>query len=223
MGLKIPKIAYRVRDEDGYMGTVWLDLYRDLFYDRVLFLSEDIDTGTLIRMQSLLYALREDYSDIYLYINSSDGGTRQAIGLYDTITTLGPDVCTLLLGFGKLAPSLILTGGADGKRGALPHARLMIQQLVADHFSGPSHILELREDTMLRRHDTVATIFARHTGKPLSVIKKLLEREEVMSATKAKAYGIIDFISKKAVKGETQEEDDQEGDFDPKKYKSGNF
>ena len=227
MTLGIPKIPFKFRDEDGYVKTVWRDLYKEIFDDRILFLSEDIDNSTLIQMQSLLFILnkRDNEEDIFLYINSSDGGARQAIGIYDIMTTIKPAVCTLLMGFATLAPSLILAGGAAGKRGALPHARLMVHQPVADRFSGPSHIVELGEEAMLHLHDTIATIFARHTGNPLSVIKEDLEREEVMSATEAKAYGIIDFISKKAItkEGDYKEGDYKEGDYKEGGYKEGHF
>ena len=199
MGLGIPKIAITYRNEDGFMKTDWVDVYEKLFEERILFLSEIIDSSIMIQMLSLLLVLSNSDEDIYLYISSPSGGARQAISIYDAMTAIRPDVCTLLMGFATLSPSLILTGGAAGKRGALPHSRVMIQQ-VEDHFSGPPDILESRLDGMLELHDTIVDIYVDTTGKRPSVIEEDLEIEKVMSATEAQAYGIIDFISKKVEK-----------------------
>uniref|UniRef100_A0AAU7AN13 ATP-dependent Clp protease proteolytic subunit n=1 Tax=Juncus fauriei TaxID=2980169 RepID=A0AAU7AN13_9POAL len=204
MSIGIPKIAITYRNKDGFMKTDWVDVYEKLLEERILFLSEIIDSSTMIQMLSLLLFLSKSDEDIYLYISSPGGGAQQAISIYDAMNAIRPDVCTLLMGFATLSPSLILTGGAAGKRGALPHSRVMIHQ-VDDHFSGLPDILELGLDGMLELHDTIVDIYADTTGQRLSVIEEDLEIEKVMSATEAKAYGIIDFISKKVEKRDKDE------------------
>ncbi|KAJ3667668.1 hypothetical protein LUZ60_018301 [Juncus effusus] len=140
--------------------------------------------------------LNTDDDDIVMYINSPGGEARSAITIYDTMTTLVPDVYTIVTGLAASSASLILAGGTIGSRVAFPNARIMIHQPVAGPFSGPPHILASEAGGMLELRNTIASIYAKNTRKPLSVIQRDLEREKYMSATEAQAYGIIDHVTK---------------------------
>ena len=241
MGLKIPKIPkmpkFRIpkprvpvnsieRDEDLDLvkKTLWVSVQDRLLMDRVIFLSGIIKKSTANRIFAVMFFLNADNDDIVMYINSPGGEARSAITIYDTMNTVVANVYTIVTGLAASSASLILSGGTMGSRVALPNARIMIHQPVAGPFSGSPHILASEAERMLELRNTIASIYAKNTDKPLSVIQKDLEREKYMSATEAQAYGIIDHVTLPGgIKRAPEEEERKQGDFDPAKYKSGNF
>nr|YP_010290881.1 clp protease proteolytic subunit [Gahnia tristis]ULQ66039.1 clp protease proteolytic subunit [Gahnia tristis] len=172
-------------------------LIERLYRERTLFLCKEIK-GTIVGqiIALLLYLSSENDTNIFLYINSPGGWVLSAMGIYDTMKSVLPDVCTLAMGLAASAASLILVGGTITKRVAFPHARVMIHQPSTAFFQGTTKRLVLEGEEMFQIRNEIAEIYAQNTGKPISVIQKDLERDTYMSATEAQAYGIVDRIAK---------------------------
>ena len=214
MSLGIPKVRFTFAG-DEHMS--WIEIEEFIFYDRMLILFGVIDPIATSKLIKLLFFLEyeDEYDSIYLYIKSPGGGAYEGIAIYDTMNAINPDVCTLVMGLAASAASLVLTGGAAGKRVAFRHARVMIHQpMIRSRFYERPGLLPFEEELMLDLRNTIADIYAKNTKKPLTVIQRDLDRDTFMSAKEAQAYGIIDHIplpppKKEGVeKAVTKEEDD---------------
>ena len=171
------------------------DIYSRLLKDRVIFLSGEVeDTMANLIVAQLLFLESEDPDkDINLYINSPGGSVTAGMAIYDTMQFIKPDVRTLCVGQACSMGAFLLAGGAPGKRGALPHARVMIHQPLGG-FRGQASDIQIHAQEILKIKATLNERLAFHTGQPIETIEKDTDRDNFMSAEEAKNYGLIDEV-----------------------------
>jgi ATP-dependent Clp protease protease subunit len=153
----------------------------------------DDQVANLIISQMLYLEAQDPDKDIFLYINSPGGMAYAGMAIYDVIQHVRPDVSTICVGMGMSAAAMVLSGGAPGKRLALPNARIMIHQGSAGARGAPSDMeIQLREVLALTRR--MAEIIAHHSGKPVEDVARDIDRDFFMTPEEAVAYGLIDDI-----------------------------
>jgi ATP-dependent Clp protease protease subunit len=181
--------------EQTHRGERGWDIYSRLLKDRIVFLGTEIDdeVANVIIAQLLFLDSEDPGKDIMMYINSPGGVVTAGLALYDTIQLLHCDVATYCMGQAASMASFLLATGTQGKRFALPHARVMIHQPLAG-FQGQATDIEIHAREILYARDTVNALYAKHTGQPVETIKRDTERDNFMSAEAAQAYGLIDQI-----------------------------
>ena len=181
--------------EQTNRGERSFDIYSRLLNDRIIFLGEEINdvTASLVVAQLLFLESEDPEKDIYLYINSPGGAVTAGLAIYDTMQYIKPDVCTLCMGQACSMGSFLLTGGAKGKRFALPHASIMIHQPLGG-FRGQASDIMIHANEIQRVKRTLNGILAEHTGKPLEVIERDTDRDNFLTASEALEYGIIDKV-----------------------------
>nr|AWH04522.1 clp protease proteolytic subunit protein [Asclepias aff. aequicornu ShS-2018]AWH05154.1 clp protease proteolytic subunit protein [Asclepias boliviensis]AWH07760.1 clp protease proteolytic subunit protein [Asclepias mellodora var. mellodora] len=192
MPLGVPKVPFQCFGEED---ASWVDLYNRLYRQRLLFLVQEVASEISNQIMGLMVylAIEDPTKDQHLFINSPGGWIVPGLGIYDTMQFVKPDVHTIGMGTVASMASLILAGGAVSKRMAFPHARVMLHQPGSKLPPEDTTASEARELAILRESLTKA--YAERTGKPLWFIAEGLDRDSFMSATEAKAYGIIDLIS----------------------------
>lgn len=198
MPIGVPKVPYRLPGEET---AQWVDLYNRLYRDRILFLCQDLDDELANQLIGImLYLNAEDKSqEIFLYINSPGGSVTCGIGVYDAMNYIQSDVTTICIGTAASMASLVLSGGARGKRLALPHCRIMIHQPAGGSQGQTSLVLSEAEE-MLRIRDEVVSIYANKTGQTLAKISQDINRDQFMSAHEAKEYGLVDRIASSVIR-----------------------
>ena len=171
------------------------DIYSRLLKDRVIFLSGEVEDNmaNLIVAQLLFLESEDPDKDINLYINSPGGSVSAGMAIYDTMQFIKPDVRTLCVGQACSMGAFLLAGGAPGKRGALPHARVMIHQPLGG-FRGQASDIQIHAQEILKIKGTLNERLAFHTGQPIETIEKDTDRDNFMSAEEAKNYGLIDEV-----------------------------
>ena len=171
------------------------DIYSRLLKDRVIFLSGEVEDNmaNLIVAQLLFLESEDPDKDINLYINSPGGSVTAGMAIYDTMQFIKPDVRTLCVGQACSMGAFLLAGGAPGKRGALPHARVMIHQPLGG-FRGQASDIQIHAQEILKIKGTLNERLAFHTGQPIETIEKDTDRDNFMSAEAAKNYGLIDEV-----------------------------
>jgi ATP-dependent Clp protease protease subunit len=181
--------------EQTHRGERGWDLYSRLLKDRIVFLGTEIDAGVAnVVIAQLLFLDSEDpRRDIMLYVNSPGGDVSAGLAIHDTMQHVHCDVATVCLGLAASMGSFLLATGAQGKRYALPHARVMIHQPLGG-FQGPATDIEIHAREVLHARDTINELYARHTGQPVERIKHDTERDNFMSAAEARDYGLIDEV-----------------------------
>ncbi|TMK15585.1 MAG: ATP-dependent Clp protease proteolytic subunit [Actinobacteria bacterium] len=164
-------------------------------FDRIVFLGTPIDdqVGNLIMAQLLHLESDEPDKDINLYINSPGGDITALFAVYDTMQYIKPDVSTLCMGQAASAAAVLLGAGTKGKRYALPHARILIHQ-PHGQAGGQAVDIEIQAKEILRYRRLLDELLAQHTGQPLEKVSKDTDRDFIMTADEAKAYGIVDEI-----------------------------
>ena len=174
------------------------DIYSRLLKDRVIFLSGEVEDNmaNLIVAQLLFLESEDPDKDIYLYINSPGGSVTAGMAIYDTMQYIKPDVRTICIGQACSMGAFLLAGGAAGKRGALPHARVMIHQPLGG-FRGQASDIQIHAKEILKIKSTLNERLAFHTGQPIETIEKDTDRDNFMSAEEAKDYGLIDEVFSK--------------------------
>ena len=174
------------------------DIYSRLLKDRVIFLSGEVEDNmaNLIVAQLLFLESEDPDKDINLYINSPGGSVTAGMAIYDTMQFIKPDVRTLCVGQACSMGAFLLAGGAAGKRGALPHARVMIHQPLGG-FRGQASDIQIHAQEILKIKGTLNERLAFHTGQPTETIEKDTDRDNFMSAEEAKNYGLIDEVFSK--------------------------
>ncbi len=173
------------------------DIYSRLLKDRIIFLGEEVNevTASLVVAQ-LLYLESEDPSkDISLYINSPGGSVTAGMAIYDTMQYVKCDVATICIGMAASMGAFLLSGGAKGKRMALPNAEIMIHQPLGGA-QGQATDIKIVADHIIKTRTKLNTLLAEHTGQPLEKIEADTERDNYMSADEAVAYGLIDKVIK---------------------------
>jgi len=189
-GLLVPTVI-----ELTNRGERAFDIYSRLLKDRIIFLVGPIDDelASLVCAQLLFLESENPRKDIALYINSPGGHVTAGMAIYDTIQYIRPDVATVSMGQAASMGALLAACGAPGKRYALPHVRLMVHQPLGG-FEGQASDIEIHAREILATRDRINHIFARHTGQPLEVIAKAMERDRFLSADEAKAFGLVDEV-----------------------------
>jgi ATP-dependent Clp protease protease subunit len=171
------------------------DIYSRLLKDRIIFLGGAIDDqlANLVIAQLLFLESEDPDKDIHLYINSPGGVVTAGMAIYDTIQYLKAPVSTICVGQAASMGAVLLAAGAEGKRHALPNARVMIHQPLGG-FQGQASDISIHAQEILRMRDTLNQLLATHTGQSLEQIAADTERDFFMGSEAAKEYGIIDDI-----------------------------
>jgi ATP-dependent Clp protease, protease subunit len=176
-------------------GERAFDIYSLLLKERIVFLGTAIDDNVAnLTIAQLLYLEREDpEKDINMYVHSPGGVITAGLAIYDTMQLIKPDVATICVGFAASMGTVLLVGGAAGKRYALPNATVMIHQ-ASGGFEGAAADIEIRAKEILRLQNRIREIMAQHTGQPLERVIRDTDRDFFMDANQAKEYGIIDTV-----------------------------
>ena len=176
-------------------GERAFDIYSRLLKERIIFLTGPIDDyiSNLVIAQLLFLESENPEKDISIYINSPGGIISSGLAIYDTMQFVKPEVATLCVGQAASMGSLLLAGGAAGKRFALPNSRVMIHQPLGG-FQGQASDIEIHAKEILVMKQKVNEILAKHTGKTLKRIEQDTDRDNFLNADEAKSYGIIDDI-----------------------------
>ena len=181
--------------EETNRGERVFDIYSRLLKERVIFVGEDITahTANIIIAQLLHLAFEDPKKDIKLYVNSPGGSVYDGLAIIDTMNYIEPDIQTIGIGLQASMGAMLLASGTKGKRFALPNSRIMIHQ-PSSGTKGKitDQEIMLREGIFLKKR--LAEIFAKNTGQKLETVTRDMDRDHWMSATEAKAYGIIDKI-----------------------------
>jgi len=181
--------------EQDSRGERAYDIYSRLLKDRIIFLGSPVDDNVAnVMIAQLLFLEAEDPgSDISLYLNCPGGLVTSGMAIYDTIQYLKPDVQTICIGQATSMGAVLLASGASGKRQALPHARIMIHQMMGG-FSGQAEDIDIQAREIIRMTDVLNDVLARHTGHKIKKIAQDTQRDYYFSSQEAKEYGIIDEV-----------------------------
>ena len=181
--------------EQTARGERSFDIYSRLLAQRIIFLGEPVteDLANLIIAQLLHLEAEDPDKDVSLYINSPGGSAYAGLAIYDTMQFVKPDVQTICYGIAMSAGSLILTGGAKGKRMALPNSRILIHQPSAG-FEGQSTDIEIHAREILRTRKRIDEIYAQHTGQSEERVHTDMERDRFLTAQQSVEYGLIDRV-----------------------------
>ena len=181
--------------EQTSRGERSYDIYFRLLKDRIIFLGEEVtDVSANIIVAQLLFLEADDPNkDIQLYINSPGGSVTAGMAIYDTMQYIKCDVSTVCIGMAASMGSFLLSGGAKGKRFALPNAEIMIHQ-PSGGAQGQATEIQIAAEHILKIRKKLNEILAANTGQPLEVIQRDTERDNFMSAQQAKEYGLIDEV-----------------------------
>ena len=181
--------------ESTSRGERSYDIYSRLLKDRIIFLGEEVNdvTASLVVAQLLFLESEDPHKDINLYINSPGGSVTAGMAIYDTMNYIKCDDCTTCIGMAASMGAFLLSGGAKGKRFALPNAEIMIHQ-PSGGAQGQATDINIVAEHILKTKDKLNRILAANTGQPLDVIVRDTERDHYMSAEEAVAYGLIDRV-----------------------------
>jgi len=172
-----------------------IDVFSRLIMDRIIFLGMQVDDNiaNVITAQLLFLQSVDAKKDISLYINSPGGSVYAGLGIYDTMHYISPDVGTICTGLAASMGAVLLAGGAEKKRSALPHARIMIHQPMSG-MQGQASDMEISLKQTLSVKEDLYNIMAQHSGKTYKQIEKDSDRDFWMRAEEAKEYGLIDEV-----------------------------
>ncbi len=181
--------------EQTSRGERAFDIYSRLLAERIMFLGTPIDDqiANLIIAQLIHLESEDPDKDIFMYVNSPGGSVYAGLSIYDTMQYVKPDVSTICVGIAMSMGSLILSGGAKGKRTALPNSKILIHQ-VSGGFQGQGTDIEIQAREVISLKRRLEEIYAHHTGKPIDDISRDMERDFFMTPQEAKDYGIIDNV-----------------------------
>ena len=181
--------------EQTSRGERFFDIYSRLLNERIIFLGTPIDdqVANLIIAQLIHLESEDPDKDISVYVNSPGGQVYSGLAIYDTMQYIKPDIQTTCVGIAMSMGAVILSGGAEGKRLALPNAKILIHQ-VSGGFQGQATDIEIqaRETIALKRR--LEEILSEHTGRPVEQVAKDMERDYFMTSQEAQEYGIIDNV-----------------------------
>jgi ATP-dependent Clp protease, protease subunit len=182
--------------EQTARGERSYDIYSRLLQERIVFVTGTVDDGMAnVVIAQLLFLEREDPErDIDMYINSPGGSVSAGLAIYDTMQLIRPPVATICAGFAASAASVLLTGGARGKRMALPYSKILIHQPWIGQIGGQATDIEIHARELVATRRILAEIYERTTGKTADEILRDLERDFYMTPSDARDYGIIDNI-----------------------------
>jgi ATP-dependent Clp protease protease subunit len=186
--------------EQTARGERAYDIYSRLLKDRVVFIVGGIDdhVANLVVAQLLFLESENPDKDVHLYINSPGGVVTAGLSIYDTMQFIKPDVSTICVGQAASMGSLLLAGGAKGKRYCLPHSRIMIHQ-PSGGFQGQAADIDIHAREVLKLRERLNEILAKHTGQPVERIERDSDRDNFMDAAMAIEYGLIDTVLEKRI------------------------
>ena len=181
--------------EQTNRGERAYDIYSRLLKDRIVFIGSPIDddVANLVIAQLLFLEAEDPDKDINVYINSPGGIVTAGMAIYDTMQFIKPPVAAVCIGQAASMAAVLLAGGAQGKRTALPNARILIHQPMGGTH-GQATDIKIQAEEILRMREHLNGILAKHTGQPMERIAADTERDYYMSADQAKTYGIIDEV-----------------------------
>lgn len=187
------------------------DIYSRLLKDRIVFIGTGINdqVANLVIAQLLFLESEDPDKEVFMYINSPGGVIDAGLAIYDTMQYIRPPVTTICMGLAASMASVLLAAGAEGKRYALPHSRIMIHQPLGGA-QGQASDIDIQAKEILRLREMLNSILAKHTGQPVSDIMTHTDRDNFMTPDKAKSYGLIDeIVEKNAVFRNTDNDKDK--------------
>ena len=182
--------------EQTSRGERAYDIYSRLLRDNIVFIGTPVDDqiANLITAQLLFLDAEDPERDIQLYINSPGGVITAGMAIYDTMQFVRPNVATYCVGQAASIAALLLAAGAKGKRYALPNSRVLLHEPIMSGLSGQATDIDIHAREILRMRKVINELIAKHSGQPLDKIDKDVNRDFIMDAEEAKAYGIVDEI-----------------------------
>ena len=196
MRIKMSFVPYVI--EQNSRGERSYDIYSRLLKDRIIFLGEEVTdvSANLIVAQMLFLEAEDPGKDIHFYINSPGGSVSAGFAIYDTMQYIKCDVSTICIGMAASMGAFLLSGGAKGKRLALPNAEIMIHQ-PSGGARGQETEIRIVAENILKTRNKLNEILAANTGKSVEEISRDTERDNYMTAQEAVAYGLIDSVVEK--------------------------
>jgi ATP-dependent Clp protease protease subunit len=184
--------------EQTNRGERSYDIYSRLLKERIIFLTGQVydEVASLICAQLLFLESENPSKDIAFYINSPGGVVTSGLAIYDTMQYIRPSVSTVCIGQAASMGSLLMAAGEKGKRFALPNSRIMVHQ-PSGGAQGQATDIEIQAREILALRARLNNIYVDHTGQPLEVIEKVMERDKFMTADEAKTFGLIDEVVSK--------------------------
>src|SRR5690554_2553060 len=181
--------------EERQLNVAQMDVFSRLMMDRIIFLGTGIDdqVANIIQAQLLFLESADSKKDIQIYLNSPGGSVYAGLGIYDTMQYISPDVATICTGIAASMGAVLLCAGAEGKRTALPHSRVMIHQPMSGA-QGQASDMEIAVKEVLKMKKELYEIIAKHSNTDYKKVEKDSDRDYWMSATEAKSYGMIDEV-----------------------------
>ncbi|MBW7867972.1 MAG: ATP-dependent Clp endopeptidase proteolytic subunit ClpP [Brumimicrobium sp.] len=181
--------------EERQMNMTQMDVFSRLMMDRIIFLGTGIDdtVANIINAQLLFLESVDAKKDIQIYLNSPGGGVYAGLGIYDTMQYISPDVATICTGLAASMGAVLLCAGADGKRTALKHSRIMIHQPLGGA-QGQASDIEITAREILKLKKELYDIISHHTKKPFKTVEADSDRDYWMTAEEAKNYGMVDEV-----------------------------
>jgi ATP-dependent Clp protease, protease subunit len=191
--MKMPLIPMVVQQDSR--GERSFDIYSRLLRERVVFLGQTVDDqiANLVVAQLLHLEAEDPEKDIQLYVNSPGGMVYAGMAIYDTMRFIKPDVATCCVGIAMSMGSLILAGGAPGKRTSLPNSRILVHQPTGG-FQGQASDIAIHAKETLELRRRMEEIYSEHTGRSLEDISDALERDRYFTPQQAQEYGLIDKV-----------------------------
>ncbi|HHB78612.1 MAG TPA: ATP-dependent Clp protease proteolytic subunit [Saprospiraceae bacterium] len=181
--------------EERKMNIVGLDVFSRMMMDRIIFMGVPVSdyVANVIQAQLLFLESTDAKRDILMYINSPGGSVIDGLGIYDTMQYVSPDVGTICTGLAASMGAVLLAAGAEGKRTALPHSRVMIHQPLGG-MQGQVSDMEISYHLIKQMQKELYNILSNHTGQTYKKIEKDCDRDNWMKAEEAKAYGLVDEV-----------------------------
>jgi ATP-dependent Clp protease, protease subunit len=181
--------------EKTHNGERAYDIYSRLLKDRIIMLGTAIndEVANTIIAQMLFLESQDKSKDIKLYVNSPGGSVTAGLAIYDTMQHISCDVSTICMGLAASMGAVLLAGGTDNKRYALPNSEIMIHQVLGG-VEGQATDIKIHAERILKTKDQLNRILAKHTGKPLKALEKDTDRDYFMDPKEAKSYGLIDKV-----------------------------
>lgn len=177
-------------------GERGMDIFSTLLSENIICISGPIDdeVANLVIAQILFLEGEDPDREISLYINSPGGSVTAALGIYDAMQYILPDISTICLGQAVSTSAMLVAAGTPGKRLALPNARLLLMQPSIEQISGQATDIQLQAREILRLRAVITEILAKHTGQSYGRIERDIERDLIFNASQALAYGLVDVI-----------------------------
>lgn len=182
--------------EKTAQGERAYDIYSRLLKERIIFIGGVIDDNMAnsVIAQLLFLAKESAEKDIVMYINSPGGSVSSTLAMYDTMQHVKPDVSTVCVGMAASGGSVLLMGGAKGKRFALKHSEIMIHQPLIEGLGGQATDIRIHAEHIVKTKALLNSLISQHTGKDLKLVENDTERDKFLSAEEAKEYGLIDKV-----------------------------